>query len=263
MNLGQLETLFWAANIAVTAWLIVVMLRQQLRTTYPALFGYLVVDFIQQAIGISVVAAGRFAGPLYFIVYSVGQTLKLAIAGWILVELARRTLAQYPALAKFAARMSYRALLGSVLLSGVWLYFTPPHLTAGGGWALPFFLAFERSLDLCLIVLLLALCGFIGWFPIRLPRNAAFYLGGYFTFFLIRWVGNNVQNFTVSYRTHLSAAMLGCAAVCLGSLALWLKPRGEKEIVQPGHSWNPEAMVRLQRQVEAMNTSLSRARPEA
>jgi hypothetical protein len=263
MNLGQIETLFWYSNVVAAGLLLLVMWRQKLISVYPALFAYVVVDFLQQLTGIVVVNTIGFRGPTYFIVYASGQILKIGCASKIVVELTKYVLVSFPALAKYAQTQSRRAVLGALTLSGLMLWLTPPPRTARGGWTLPYFYSFERTMDLSILLLLLSLAIFTAWFPTKLSKNSAYYLGGYFTFFLVRWIGTNGQTFALQYRLELSTAMLGCAMLCLGGLAFWLSKQGEEEMVKPGHSWNPEAMMRLEEQMTALNANLARVRPQA
>ena len=262
MGLEQVETLLWYGNVVAAVCLLVAMWRQGLIRSYPALFSYLAVDVIQQVTGIAVVRLlGSSAGP-YFYVYSIGQTVKLVLAILIALELAQHSLRSYPALAAFARKATLGSIAVALLLSGVALWLTPPILVRSQSWELSYFLAFERSIDLAVLVLLLALAVFIGWFPMRLSKNSAYYLGGYFSFFAVRWIGTSGQNFAPQFRIMLSAAMLACSFLCLVALALRLTKRGEEETVMPGHSWNPDAMERLQTQLEVLNTHLARVRSQ-
>ena len=118
-------------------------------------------------------------------------------------------------------------------------------------------------MDLAILILLLAVVVLIGWFPMRLSRNTSYYLAGYFTFFLVRFIGANGVSFAPGLRLELSTAVLGMSMICLLALSFWLTQAGEREIVVPGHSWNPDAMARLRGQMDDLEASLSRAQTRA
>jgi hypothetical protein len=125
-------------------------------------------------------------------------------------------------------------------------------------WILQRFYSLERTMDLWMLIFLVIISAFISWFPVRVRRNNALYLSGFFVYFLSRAVGLLFLNLTPAARQNLSAAMLAVGAVCLLVWIFALRPEGEKTTVIFGHRWDPAEMERLNHQLEAINSRLMR-----
>jgi hypothetical protein len=114
-------------------------------------------------------------------------------------------------------------------------------------------------MDLALVLLLLTITAFLAWFPVRLPKNVAYYIAGFSAFFLARWLGAYSLGLYPAWRTQLSIAELAFALICLVAMGWWMGASGERETVVIGHRWNAGEMERLNRQLEAINAGLTRS----
>ena len=257
MDLKAVQTALWYANIAGSAFLCMVLLRNGLVRVYPFLFTYLAIDTAQQVIGVwAVQVSDRYT---YFLIYVAGTTIKKIVSVLVVLELCRHVLAKHPALRAFARRTAVTVTLAAATLALAGLRVVPPNIREGGGWRLPYFLAFERTMDLTLLFLLAVLSAFLLWFPVRLSRNAAYYIAGFFAYALARWLGIAAIGAFPEVRTEVDAGLLTFSFGCLIGMAYLMRRAGETETVVPGHSWNPEAMERLSGQLDSLNASLSRA----
>jgi hypothetical protein len=121
------------------------------------------------------------------------------------------------------------------------------------------FFAFERTMDACLLIFLLLIGFFITWFPVRLKRNVALYIGGFLIYSLARSSGLLLLNILPSqFAWPLGLAMLFVSPACLLAWLLMLQPEGERATVLLGHRWNPAAIGRLTDQLDSINASLAR-----
>src|SRR5215813_13505474 len=99
--LRDIEQAMWYINMAAAAVLFARLCAQKLVRAYPFLFAYLFADALEQ------IAASAFAGHrrTYTEIYFTGQTVKVALAIFVVLELYELALAQQPALARFGRRM--------------------------------------------------------------------------------------------------------------------------------------------------------------
>src|SRR5258708_4191984 len=179
MNLAAWRDLIWYFNIAATALLLVRLVVQGLYRSYPLLLGYFLVDLAAESV---LVSLGPNS-PAYFYAYLAGQAIKLGLAVSVVLELYHLALAGHPALAKFGRRAAGYMMLLLAVIAVVGLYFGPP-VPPGRGPALHYFLSFERTMDSVLAAFLIVISLFMLWFPLRIRRNAALYLGGFVAYFL-------------------------------------------------------------------------------
>jgi hypothetical protein len=149
-------------------------------------------------------------------------------------------------------------MISVAVLAIVGLWVSPPVISRGEPQDLKYFMSFERTVDLAILLLLLAITLFLLWFPVRMNRNIAYYLGGFSIFFLAHWLDLLALNFGLGYRQSVSNGLMALVLICLLALAWSLKPAGEQSTVVAGHRWNPSEMDRLARQLDAINASLGR-----
>jgi hypothetical protein len=223
---------------------------------YKLLFLYLASDLLSSVAALSL----RYDTNWYGYTYVVVQTLKFAVAAFVLVEIYTLALAGTPALARFGRNMvSY--ILGAAALFPVvgvlWDHATSrhPYLRA--------FLLFEQTMDGTMALFLITISLFMGWFPVRMRRNVIVYIGGFIVWSLSRsaaahivnqWSGNKQVSLVVS-----SVQMF----VEMGCLLFWLlefRREGESRTAVVGHLWNRAEAERLTDQLDAINSSLERLR---
>ncbi|HLH42873.1 MAG TPA: hypothetical protein VKV74_07800 [Bryobacteraceae bacterium] len=262
--LRNVEQAMWYINMAAAAVLFGRLYVQGLVRAYPFLFAYLAVDTLEQIIASAFAQNLRFYTEIYF----VGQTVKVGLAIFVILELYELALAQQPALARFGRRMLGYLFLIAIAFGFVNLLLEFDAADPNRGTLLVSFLRLERSMDLVTFVVLILIAVFLLWFPVRARRNVAVWLGGFLLYSFSRWTGlllmNRFHQLTHDVNrfqqlTHeLNVAMLGASLACLIGWCLMLKPAGEQEMVVTGHAWDPAEMERLTVQLDAINSRLVR-----
>ncbi|PYT15118.1 MAG: hypothetical protein DMG59_15085 [Acidobacteria bacterium] len=254
MGIGGFEQAIWYLNILATIAVLISLYRNGLYRNYRRLYIYLLVDTLQSSLG----ALFQSRRKLYAQIYMTGQAMKLIIAVFVVLELYWLALAGHPALARFG-RKTVRYLLpaaGVIALAGL---LVDPSAPPGRSPVLHQFFSIEHTMDTWLLVFLTLICLFMAWFPVRLRRNVALYIGGFFLYFFARFSGVLLTKILPASFTHpLSAAMLSISFLCLIVWLFALRRQGEETTTVIGHRWNPARMERLTGQLEAINASLSR-----
>lgn len=225
--LRNIEQAMWYINMAAAAVLFARLYAQGLVRAYPFLFGYLFADTLEQIVMLA------FAGDrhIYAEIYFVGQTMKVGLAIFVILELYELALAQQPALARFGRRMLGYLFLIAVAFALVNLLLEFDRGDPERGALLVDFLRMERSVDLVTFVVLILVAGFLLWFPVRARRNVAVWLGGFLLYSFSRWAGLLLNNRFRQLNHELNVAMLAVSLGCLIGWSLMLTREGEKEIV--------------------------------
>jgi hypothetical protein len=89
------------------------------------------------------------------------------------------------------------------------------------------FLRLERSVDLFALIVLISIAGFLLWFPVRVRRNVAIWLGGILLYWSSRWMGLLLTNRFPQLTHELSVTMLAASLACLIGWSVMLKRPGE------------------------------------
>jgi len=253
----DIEQAMWYINLAAAVGLFARLSTQRLVKAYPFLFAYLFVDTLETIVAIVASAvAGRHR--IYAEIYFVGQTMKVALAIFVVLELYELALAQQPALARFGRRMLSYLFSIAVALGLVNLLLEFGGADRKRGAFLVSFLRIERSVDLVAFIVLILIAGFLLWFPVRARRNVAIWLAGFLLYSFSRWTGLLLTNLFPQLTHELSVAMLAPSLACVVGWSLLLKRTGEKEIVVTGHAWDRAQAERLSVQLDAINSRLVR-----
>jgi hypothetical protein len=252
--LRDIEQAMWYINMAAAGVLFARLCAQKLVRAYPFLFAYLFADALEQ------IAASAFAERrhIYTEIYFAGQTVKVALAIFVVLELYELALAQQPALARFGRRMLGYLFSIAVAFGLVNLLLEFGAADRKRGAFLVSFLRIERSVDLVAFIVLILIVGFLLWFPVRARRNVAIWLGGFLLYSFSRWTGLLLTNRFPQLTHELSIAMLAASLACVVGWSLLLKRTGEKEIVVTGHAWDRAQAERLSVQLDAINSRLVR-----
>lgn len=252
--LRDIEQAMWYINMAAAVVLFAQLCAQRLVKAYPFLFAYLIADALEQ------IFASAFAERrhIYTEIYFVGQTVKVALAIFVVLELYELALAQQPALARFGRRMLGYLFSIAVAFGLVNLLLEFEGADRKRGALLVSFLRVERSVDLVAFIVLILIAGFLLWFPVRARRNVAVWLGGFLLYSFSRWTGLLLTNRFPQLTHELSVAMLAASLACVIGWSLLLKRAGEKEIVVTGHAWDRAQAERLSVQLDAINSRLVR-----
>lgn len=225
--LHDIEQAMWYTNIAAAVGLFVRLGSQGLVRAYPFLFGYLFAGTLEQILAL-VFAQRR---NLYAEIYFVGQTVKVALEIFVVLELYELSLAQQPALARFGRRIPRYLFLIAAVFGLITLLFQSDDADRLRGALLVRLLRLERSVDLVAFGVLILIAGLLLRFPVRARRNVAIWMGGFLLYFVSRWVGLLLANSFPQLIDELSVAMLAASLACFIGWSLMLKREGEKEIV--------------------------------
>ena len=240
-------------DLAAETALIVSLIRNQLFRVYRFFFAYLTTDAVETAAG----ALFQTNRHLYANIYFAGQGLKIILGVFVVLELYQLALEQHPALATFGRNtviyvMSCAALVAALTLS------LDRAVPPGRSPVVHRFNTFERTMDLTMLVFLIVAIAFMLWFPVRMKRNGAFYVGGFVIYFLSRSAGLLLRNLTPQFRGPIDNAILVASIVCLLVWLFALTPKGEQITTIIGHRWRPAAAKRLTDQLDAINAKLMR-----
>jgi hypothetical protein len=253
--LGIFERTIWYLDIVGAAALLVFLWRNGLYRTYRGLFLYLSIDLLN-----SLVAAPlRLDSNAFAVTYLFFRTLKVFVAVFVVSELYRLVLADHPALAAFGQKVvaGILALAGLIAASGLAMdYSAAPRYPILKG-----FRVFERTMDAWMAIFLLLIACFVVWFPVRMKRNVALYIGGFAAWSLARssmLLFINLMPPRLVYS--LGTAILTVELLCLLVWLLGLRPEGERVTTVTRRRWSPEALEHLTGQLGSINANLSRLR---
>jgi hypothetical protein len=240
-------------DLAVEIALIINLIRNGLYRVYGYFFAYLAADSLETVVGILFQTRRRLYAEIYF----TGQSVKMLLAVFVLLELYQIALERHPALARFGRRTVSYVLAVAALGAGLAISLDR-NIPPGRPPVLHRFNTFERTMDLWMLLFLVIICGFMVWFPVRLKRNGALYIGGFIIYFLSRSAGLLFRNLTPQWMHPIDDA-LGIASIsCLIVWLCALSRKGEEVTTVVGHRWRLEDTKRLTGQLEAINTKLVR-----
>lgn len=253
MPFALAERVFWYLNIAAAAVLLVRLYTQGLAGIYRILLVYLATDVAEQVLELIFISDPNGVGWIYV----TGQALKSVLAVFVVLNLYRQALDRQPALARFGQQMMGYFFGISALFSALGALLDTAAVY-GAYRRLRMFLLFERSMDLVVLGLLACFSALLLWFPVRVRRNVALYIGGFVIYSFGRWAGLLATNLWPQFRTSLSVAMLAVSFACLTSWLILLRAEGESVTTVTGHRWNVEASQRLMGQLDAINARLTK-----
>ena len=251
MRPGSFENAVSYLNIAAALCLIARMLFQRLARVYRLLFLYFVVDVCGD---LAMLAAGLAGSDKWnAFAYYGGQAVKVVLAAFVAMELFRLALAEHPALGRFGQRVIGYFFAAGFLLAmvNVWFGF---HYQ--GSEITGIFTAFERSMDLAVMVALLLITGFLVWYPVRMRRNVALCIGGFVLYSFERWAFLLIEALRPPVLREVSTIML---CLSLGIFVFWtiaLNRAGEKVTTVTGHRWDGPSAAHLAEQLDQINAHM-------
>jgi hypothetical protein len=254
MSVASAGHIAWYLNIAATLILIMRLRLRGLDRIYGIFCWYLLTDLVQQALALLVHGQRRSA-----YVYMGGQAVKMILSVFVVMDLYAFALAAQPAMARYGRRMVGGILSISFLAAALGLLVLPivgSMETPGRSPVLYYFFAFERTMDSAVLFFLILVSVFMIWFPVRVPRNVAIYIGGFVAYFLTRWAGVLMYGLRRDLMAALNLGVLSISLVCLIAWIALLRAEGETASTVTGHRWNPVEMDRLRGQLAAINARL-------
>jgi hypothetical protein len=222
---GNLEQAMWYINIVAAAILLARLYAHELVRVYPFLCAYLFADTLEQIVASVFVQLQR--RHIYAEIYFAGETVKVALAIFVILELYQHALAQQPVLARFGRRMLGYLFAIDVAFGLINLLLELEGANRRQGALLGSFLKLERSVDLFALMVLISIAGFLLWFPVRVRRNVAIGLGGILLYWSSRWMGLLLLIFFPRLTHELGVAMLAASLAYLIGWSVMLKPAGE------------------------------------
>ncbi len=239
-----------------TAALLVKLWMNGLARIYRVFFCYLASDLLSSIAAMAI----PFDTNLYVRSYFFFQTLKFAIASFVLMEIYSLALEGTPALAAFG-RKTVGYFLGAAAVLPM-AFVLVDHSRSAHPYLRTFFLV-EQTLDATIAIFLILISIFLAWFPVRMRRNVVVYLIGFVIWSLSRSALVHLMN-QWSGNTR-AMTFINTVEICvpIGCLLFWLtglRREGEARTAVVGHLWNRAEVERLTSQLDAINNSLERMR---
>ncbi|MBZ5605790.1 MAG: hypothetical protein LAO79_26110, partial [Acidobacteriia bacterium] len=238
-------------DLAVEAALIFNLLRNRLYRIYRFFFAYLTADAVETTLGMLFQSKRRVYAEIYF----GGQAVKMILAVFVVLELHQIALERHAALARFWRRTVAYILAAAAALAGLAVTLDQ-NIPPGRPPFLHRFNTFERSMDLWMLLFLLMASLYMIWFPVRLKRNGAMYIGGFLIYFLSRSAGLLFRNLTPQWKAPIDNALLAASIVCLVVWLIALTEKGEEVTTVIRQRWGSPDAKRLTAQLDAINAKL-------
>lgn len=248
------ERVLFYLNVIAEIGLLFRLIHCRLYRTYLSLFLYWLVQPVESLV---LLGAGRLTW-LYAYLYWGAQTLNIFLAIYVVLDLFHIALGEHPAIAAFGRRavLAAMGLAALAALAGIMLDTT---VLPGHHPAVQRFATFERSMNFVVLIFLLLISILLLWFPIKVRRNIVVYIAGFVLFAAARSFGLLLANLLPPAATFtVSTILLAITLLCLLIWTVGIRPEGESTTASPGQRGNPEAVLRLSRQLDAINATLSR-----
>jgi hypothetical protein len=241
--------------------LIVRLLLLRLHHVYRVFCLFLVFNLLSSYIALSVVNNAKVYRLVWIGITGVGDVFSL----WMVYAVLNAILKNYAGILRFSRRvLNITFVLAFVItlstarleyaVSGYAAYVDPIKRDVGVT------LVFDRVIVMTALLVLLAILGFILWWPVAMPRNLAVFSIGLVFYFSLQTGVLLVRSFwshDASEAVYLVAAL--ALSACFAYWAIFINAEGETVPVRLGHSWHASEQKRLLEQLEAMNTALLRA----
>ncbi|MEP7353518.1 MAG: hypothetical protein ABI824_09840 [Acidobacteriota bacterium] len=187
-------------------------------------------------------------------------TVVAAVA--VLYDLCRESLADYPAIRRFASQ-SMLSTLGVCVVVALAIMWLNPLSRITRSPALQEFDSQVQAVDGGLFAFIVFFGGLLVWFPLKIRRNTLYIIIGFAIYFAVHCLALFVQNSMPDgvavwcnlFESSLGAILLICGLVLLNA-------EGENVPVTTGHRWDPGAMKGLTNQLEAINAKLANVQRE-
>jgi hypothetical protein len=242
--------------------LIVRLLMLRLHTVYRVFCAFLVVDLV----GSIAFLFEKFVQPYrdYRITWMALRPLRWVLVLWMVYALLDAILANLPGILRISRRVLNIAFVGALIvaLSTAGSEYSASRLSSAQnpvGRALGVGLVLDRVISMAAVLVLLAILGFVLWFPVQMPRNLAVFSIGFVAYFAIRTgvllTRTYLPDADPFLLSDISAFVL---AACYAFWLLFINHAGELRPVRMGHSWEPGQQQRMIAELEAMNAALVR-----
>ncbi len=236
-----------------------------LHSVYRIFCAFLLFDVFSTSLVI-LLRFSRFDHHLdYRAVWIVSRIGPWILSVWMVYELLRAILANYPGILSISKRVLNIVLPVSLIiavLTAVPEYASVGESAPGAEIERLTYLALilERVISTIALLVLLLVLFFILWFPVRMPRNLAVFSVGFVIYFsaktsllLLRivWAKGSVDLLSDG----LNVILCGCLIAWI----VTLNKQGELSPVTIGHSWRVTEQKHLMGNLESINAVLARA----
>lgn len=250
-------------NIVLKFALIVRLLKLRFYRVYRAFWLFLISE-------LSVSLIGSFNFPPfsafdYRITWILCRPVIWIFTLWTVYALLDAVLANLPGILGFSRKLLnfvFVGALGIALLSAIPEYSASG--TAGFATSIDRVLGTTFVLDrvICTVALLVlvAILGFLFWFPVEISKNLVVFSTGFLVYFATKsglWLARSFWSHE-SLRL-VNDLMLVISGACFAYWTIFITPQGESVPVTLGHGWDRTEQDRLIGQLESMNASLLRA----
>ncbi|MBL8178697.1 MAG: hypothetical protein JNK48_28745 [Bryobacterales bacterium] len=120
------------------------------------------------------------------------------------------------------------------------------------------FMMAERGVISTLVLVLVAMTGFLAYFPITLPVNLVVHSGVFAVYFLSKSALILYRNVVGTVDRGMSLSIMVLAGMCLCTWIVLLRRRGEALSKVVGRPWNRSEEERLIAQLKGVNSALAR-----
>ena len=250
----QVGQWLWYGNLAASAVLVVRMAVAGFSKLYPFLFSYFVVEIVGSMIMLQI----PLHSNSYALTYMCYQGALHVSAILAVLEVYRIALAPHPGLARFGRAGFLTVTLSTVTLAGIGILLDTDILS-GQSVVVHRFFTLERSLDLIILLFLLLISAFITWFPVKLSRTAVLSVIGFSAYYFMRAAGLLAANLLPAvYLSTVSDVLLGISFLFLLAWAAVLRWEPAEPDSRAGRSLDTAALARVSRQLDAINSALTR-----
>lgn len=252
------ENLLYFLQMVAVAGLLARMAASQLVRTYRYFFFYLVI------LGVQLTTPFLFDARTnaYAYMYLATETAIICFYALIVLELYSLVLRDLRGIAKIAKRY-VRIAVGIAAGVAALLFELEPAWNSQAprkDYGLMEFYNLERMVVYSLVFFVVLITAFLVYYPVPLSRNIIYYSIGYAFYFTSKAIAIFLQSSGPDNSQIAARTAIGAATVCLLFWTCFLTKPGEVKTMVLGHKWNTEDEERLLRQLEAINTSLLRAR---
>jgi len=251
MRPGSFENAVYYLNIAAAICLIFRMYSQRLAGAYRLLLLYLIVDVCGDLAMLAATLAGSDKWDAF--AYYWGQAAKVVLAAFVAMELFRLALAEHPALGRFGQRVIGYFFGTGFLVAAVNVWFG---FRYQGSEITGIFTAFERSMDMAVMVALLLMVAFLLWYPVRMRRNVALCIGGFVLYSFERWALLLIEALNPPSLREVSTVMLCLSLALFVFWTLGLNRAGERVSTVTGHRWSAASAANLAAKLNHINAHM-------
>jgi hypothetical protein len=251
------------ASICFSAWVIIRLLSLHLHRVYLVFCGFLAFELLS---GVVAAINAALGSPIdYRLLWVTLAPPEWILTLWTIYTLLDAVLDKLPGVLSFSKRLLRIVfLISAVVAFGIALALLKFNVIDASAdmlaQAAAVGITLERTIGILALLVLIAILGFVLWFPVQMPRNLILFCSGLVVYFLFR-TGSAFGDALLppNQAAVISTASLIVLPACYVYWALSITLKGEKTIVAIGHGWSMGAQAQMIRELEDMNAALLRS----